>query len=194
MLIPVFTTWNVKIFEKCPKCNQPLTIKYSDDGMPFIACDNCSYKKELILFKKCPKCGNQMKYIHKYNKFKCEGCNTWFKVKLEESDTPNSKIFQILEILLNRENFKEVNMAEYLKDSIVHLPDSNSQVEIRNIWKEIFSESLQKEIIDHILNSEQFEKGIEKKITEYVTKKLREQISIQVIDDIVNALKTYKTL
>ena len=168
MLIPVFTTWNVKIFEKCPKCNQPLTIKYSDDGMPFIACDNCSYKRELILFKKCPKCNSQMKYIHKYDKFKCEGCNTWFKVKLEESDTPNSKTFQILEILLNRENLKEVNMAEYLKDS--------------------------KEIIDYILNSEQFEKGIEKKITKYVTEKLREQISIQVIDDIVSALKTYKTL
>ena len=83
-MIPVLTTWNIQIFEKCPNCNSTLFIKYADNGMPFITCDNCSYKKELILFKKCPKCGGSMKYIHKLHKLKCEGCNTWYKVKLEE--------------------------------------------------------------------------------------------------------------
>jgi len=195
MLVPVLTTNMVYIPDFCPQCGNSLSVKFSfENGMPFIACDNCDYKREFILFKECPKCGGKMKYIHKHNKFKCDGCNTWYEVELKESDSSRRRNFQILETLLNKENFKGIDLAEFSKDLIVPFPDSNSEVEIQNIWKEIFSESLQKEIIDHILNSEQFEKGIEKKIAEYVTEKLKEQISIQVIDDIVSALETYKRI
>ena len=108
ILIPIVDK-AVRIVDVCPKCKtSSLKLFYTSDGMPFIGCPNCDYKRELVLFKYCPKCKGKMKYVFKHDKFKCENCGSWFKVVLEE-DKPKSepKEKDLLESLLNSDLFRK---------------------------------------------------------------------------------------
>jgi len=123
MLVPVLTTEKVILLGFCPQCGKPLAVKFSlENGMPFIACDNCDYKREFILFKECPKCGGKMKYIHKHNKFKCNGCNTWYEVELKESSLEKGEI----------QSFTEGEIRKIVRDEVLnHLEKAVSEMVIK---------------------------------------------------------------